>query len=269
MTETRKFVTDRIHRLEGRDTNEFFRMEDAVQHDGEYWLAVRAEQGEFHLRRVQHRPQQWNDDLYHGTGRAHGDAYRPLHPSMTAEDIEGATYAHDDGTHWHFAHCSPAEQIDLAAEVRTFAEAQFATAIQKAQIKISEATNAPAKATAAAKTAALIAFAAAVGDSAFKAVVSATLGHWHRDPHNDHKRDLTVAAIAAVLAAWSEAGKLDKAIRQDRAHVTSAAAAANAVLSRVHMIEWRAARAARLEAERKAKEAAEAEASSSDNGAGN
>ena len=197
-----------------------------------------------------------HDDKYQIYDDRLGFAYRPIDPSMTADDIEGATYPHDTGTHWLFAHCSPGEQIDFAAEARTYATQQFAMAIAKAQVKADEATNATLKARAVAKVSALVDFAEAVGASAYATVVGATLGHYHRDPHHDHKRDLAVDAIAAALADWKKRALTDTAIATARSHVTTDAAAVSTALTETHTIEWRHERAAREEAAKKAREAA-------------
>ena len=181
-----------------------------------------------------------------------GVIYGPVHPSTQIADVEGSTYAHDTGTVWLFSHCSPQEQTDFAADVRTFAVDQFAVAIAKAQVKAVEASNAPAQALAVSKLKALVAFAEAVGTDCHDRVVKAVLGHYHRDAHNDHRRDLAVAGIDAILATWLEAGKTDKAIRQDRSHVSAVASTLRAALMATHSIEWRHEREARLEAERKA-----------------
>ena len=241
--------------------------EDTIAHDGRRW-GVLESGGVFHVRLVSSTVSdtEVKPPYVMAALKAHGVIYRPIHPSMTVEDIEGATYAHDDGTHWHFAHCSPHEQIDLAAHVQTFAEAQFATLIQRALLKAHEATNAPVKAAAVAKAAALVLFAAAVGAAAHKAIVGATLGHWHRDPHHDHSRDQTRAAIDTVLAEWAETGKTDKAVRLERAAVLASAGIVKALLEADHAIEWRAARVARLAAEKKAKEAADAADASNGDG---
>lgn len=175
---------------------------------------------------------------------------------MTAADIEGATFAFDDGTHWHFAHCSPHEQVDLAAHVQTFAKAQFDGLVHRAMLKVHEATNDVVRAAAVAKADALVRFAEGVGAEVYRVIVDATLGHWHRNPHNDHSRELTAVAIDTVLALWAKAGKTDKAVRQDRAAVAAPAVTVRTALQLAHVIEWRAVRAAREAAAKKAAEAA-------------
>ena len=217
------------------------------------WAVIRSE-GQFHLRLAQFH-EGYGYDLH--AGKAHGELYRPIHPDMTRDDVEGATYAHDDGTHWLFAHCSPEEQIDLAADVRTFSINQFQTAINRAQIKVHEATNQRTKATAFAKLKALVKFARAVGSHCYETVTGQTLGYYHRNPWKDHWRDMTAVAISAVLAEWKKEALTDTAVRAERAHVTTDAGTVYALMKSTHTIEWRHVRAARLEAERKKSEAAD------------
>ena len=212
------------------------------------YIAVRdaKDHGRFHLRWVKLR---LGGNYRPAHTEPHGWLYQPIDPSMTADDIEGSTYALDKDGKWLFAHCSPEEQVDFAADVQTFCVDQFATAIARANLKVHEATNTRVKAVAFAKLAALVSFAEAVGAEAHKSVVTATLGFFHKDPHQDHRRDLAVASIDAVLAAWAVAGETDKAIRLDRSNVNSTALAIRGVLQASHSIEWRHVRGARLKAE--------------------
>lgn len=237
----------------------YFGADSLLSARSQKWLIVREarDHGMFHLRLANEvDPGAWEPRV----DDAHGFVYRPVDSRMTAEDIEGATYALDTGTAWLFAHCSPHEQVDLAAEARSFAVEQFGLAIARAQVKVHMATNATVKAAAVAKVSALADFAEAVGASVHATVTGAELGHYHRNPHNDHKRDLAVEAIAAVLADWKEKALTVTAIGEKRGRVTADAAAVSTALAKTHTIEWRHERAARLEAEAKAK-AKEAEAS--------
>ena len=248
-------------RTENPENNYFaLTASDTLVEGGHRW-AVLLVGNAFHLRKVRLIDRDIPGQFILQAGKAHGTVYRPLHPGMTAEDIEGATYARDNGTSWEFAHCSPHEQVDLAVEAEAFASQQFAPAIGRAQIKVDEATNAVARFRAIAKVIALADFAQAVGGHVHTTVVGATLGHYHRNPHNDHKRDLAVAAIAAVLADWKQKALTDSALRTARSHVTADAAAVTTALAESHTIEWRHARVARLAAEAKKKEAAAEEGS--------
>ena len=251
------FLQDRTYRLEThifQAPRPVFHQNDTVEHEGHRWIAVRdgGARGTFHLR--------WVDKESNGSfslvaGKAHGVMYRPIHRSMTPGDIEGSRYVEDQDGAYLFAHCSPEEQVALAAEARTFATQQFAMAIQKAQTKVDEATNPTNKDRAVVKVKSLVAFAEAVGAAAYATVIGAVLGHYHKDPHNDHLRDLAVEAIAATLAAWKKSALTDTAVATARGHVTTDAGKVTTALTETHTIEWRHARAARLAAEAKAKEA--------------
>ena len=123
-------------------------------------------------------------------------------------------------------------------------------------MKVDEATNATVKGIAVAKASALVKFAEAAGAHAYATVVGQTLGYYHRNPHSDHKRELAIAAISATLAAWAEAGKTNKAVKDDLSAANADASAVKTALEATHTIEWRAARVKRLAAEKAAAEAA-------------
>lgn len=217
--------------------------------DGERWAAILAH-GAFHLRLAVpsqiHRPNYWFRDESKG---GHGILYGPIHPSMTPDDIEGATYAHRHGTQWLFAHCSPDEQVDFAARAEAFAFAQFAEAIQLSLAVGALATTNGARNTSAAKTRALVAFARKVGRKIHDQVVGEVLGHYHRNRHIDHKRDLTVAVIRRELQVLRQNQEADADSRAGLGRVENAA---NSIISRLtstHTIEWRHERQERLQRE--------------------
>lgn len=225
---------------------------------GHRYLAVREARdlGRFSLVFVDPAEDDDGNPIYYPrNGMVSGVLYQPLHSSVTPADIDGATYAWDDGTHWHFAHCSPGEQIALAARASVFVREHFSHAISSANVKVHEATTALLAGQRVAKLRALVKFSLAAGIAAHAKVVGETLGHFHRDPHDDHLRDIAVFAIDKVLASWAESGKANKALRADLAHVRAAATGARALLVASAAIETRPARAARLEAEKKATEA--------------
>lgn len=221
--------------------------------DGERFIVVRTnrDEGEFHLRlaqlfntRVSPPTYVFEDEV------ALGFVYGPMHPSMNLDDIEGATYAYDDGTHFHLAHCSPDEQIDFAADVENYVRAEMQDAINRAQTALTLATTALGKTDARHKVDALGEFARAAGSNAHHRVVTATLGYWHRNPHKDHRRDLAVLAMEAVLSTWAELGTADtdegRTITAQRAHVLSEVNEVLKRLKKTHSIEWRADRQKRL-----------------------
>ena len=153
--------TVRLESLRTRHANQgdLIPLDAQFRYDGMDWVVVRdaLDHGRCHLRLV---GSTYQGALYLHTSEPHGVLYRPIDSSMTASDIEGATYAYDDGTHWHFAHCSPHEQIDFAAEVEAFAKAQFDEVIHESNAKASGATANIARNSAFAKSTALIQFAA-------------------------------------------------------------------------------------------------------------
>lgn len=251
-----EFVTQRIVPLEGLASahdlgGDLFQAADVLAHAGKHWLPVRDHRhsGPFHLREVKFLARR--KGYYLSEEGVHGFAYRPLLLGMTAEDVEGATYAYDHGTHWSVAHCSPDEQVDFAAAVEHYVRASMQDAVNRALAALALASGEAPIATARDKADALGEFARAAGKHAHVRVVKATLGHWHRDPHQDHTRDLAVFALEAVLALWDELGKADT--NEGRAFTTKrhyAKAEADAVITRLkqaHAIEWRHVRQKRLD----------------------
>lgn len=169
-----------------------------------------------------------------------GAVYHPPHPSVTPEDVLGARYAHDDGEFWHFAHCSPQEQVDFAADVERFASGQFVQDVQRSNAKMAQSLLNSVRATAFAKSTALMDFAVAVGRRAHHVVVSAPLGHFHRDLDRDHRRELTVQAVDRILAEWRQNAVTDAQVRLNLGRVQSEANAVKRRLTSQHDIELRA-----------------------------
>ena len=254
-------ITDRIHRYHYENdylTNA--QVFDPKTYDGGiYWHVAIKSGGVFHAAQCS------SDDAFDHSGVRgwrlyevfHGDIYTPHAPGTTVEDVEGATYARDTGTHWEFSHCSPGEHIDFAADVRLFARGQFHAATHKAMSKFAEASNRATRTRAMKTSAALQAFADAVGVDAENRVLAATLGHYHKDPHKDHKRQLTVAAITAVLADWKTKALTDATVRAQRAEVKATADTITARLSKTHTIQSRADKVAAAKAAAAKKAAAE------------
>ena len=171
-----------------------------------------------------------------------GYVYGPVQAGIAYEDVEGATYAHWNGTAWEFAHCSPQEQIDFAANAEAYTRSQLGLSIDEANAALSVATGATARTAAKAKVDALIEFAKAAGRRAHALVVAQTLGHYHRDPHNDHLREIAWECINAQQLDWiARASRDDDSIR-----IQAAVNAIKLRLNSTHTIEWRAAREKRL-----------------------
>ena len=225
---------------------------DVLHHDGKHWIVIR-EGGIFHLRQAS----EWETDdgitaySFVFDVSPYGEIYRPINQAMTYEDVEGATYVEDTGTDFIFAHCSPQQQIDLAADVANYARTELQDAINRAGLALQIATReTQAYTDARDKVDALGQFSRTVAQNAHHQIVSATLGHWHRNPHEDHRRNVTVSAIESVLALWDTLGQEDtqagRAISATRSKVLADATAVLTTLKQEHSIEWRHVRQKRL-----------------------
>ena len=105
------------------------------------------------------------------------------------------------------------------------------------------ATDSATRTAAKAKVDALVLFARLAGRRAHAFVVGQTLGHFHREPHDDHLRDIAVTCIEAQRLAWIATTSRDTDVIRINQPVNDALAR----LKSVHSIEWRAARKARLD----------------------
>lgn len=250
-------MTARTVRLDARGLNTLFAVADVLHIDGVPYIPARHSENDSTFHLVLARK---DDDVYFARDpRPHGTAYVPPRPGTTPQEVMGAHYAVKtaDGMYWQYAHCSPDEQIDFAADARTFALEQYSLHIKKAQVKVEEATRAELRGARVQKVKALIKFAEAVGQDCYDTVVGATLGYYHRNEHHDHRRELALASNDKIAAAWKLAGLTDKAVKDEHDDISSTAAAVKSALSSTHTIEWRHERVARLAAEAKAKEAAD------------
>ena len=226
-------ITDRIVSVENKTVA--LAKTDIIEWDGKPWVVFKSD-GAFHLRLARYYP---GPDIYGvHAGKPHGLLYRPLHPDMTVEDIEGATYARDNGTSWEFAHCSPQQQVDFAADAEAYTRAQFGLAIDEANAALSVGTTTAAKA----KVDALIEFAEAAGRRAHALVVAQTLGYYHREPHNDHLREIAWECIYAQQLDWIARASRDN----DSIRIQAAVRAIKMRLNSTHTIEWRHERVKRL-----------------------
>ena len=241
-----KFTTERVinldgvwddHSLEGAAFNQ----SDLLFHDGKYWIAVK-EGDDFHLRLAKQK----QDRFYFHAEEAYGHVHRPIHPDMEFEDIEGATYAYDDGTYWLFAHCSPQEQVDYAVEVEDYIFGLFTKDILAAALKEQLNADLATRTAALYKAKGIKRFAHAASKAGYNIVITATLGHFHRDPHNDHKREIAIASINEVLTRWKENGKTDNDLDSDRIRAEFVIPDILTHLKSTHTIEWRHERVNRL-----------------------
>ena len=230
------FATTRIVSVEDIWKNHdheafYFAASDVIAHDDEKWLAV-LEGSTFHLRLVTGD----DEDGYFFTAQdPEGHVYRPVHRDMLGGDVEGARYAEDRDGEWIFAHCSPEEQTAFAAEAEAFTISQFTEQMFRATNRTALATEPVERATAFNQAQAAMDFARDAGRKAHSIVVLAVLGHYHKNPHDDHLREIALKAINDTLKAWGK----NPSRTQDITRVTSAVGLARIRLTSQHDIIWR------------------------------
>lgn len=168
----------------------------------------------------------------------------------------GAVYAWWDGTYWHFSPATPEMHHDYAAMVGNHTYAAFQPDINEALEKLAGATNKRTRDTAADKSKALRTIAEAAKVRAHSDVMSHDLGYFHRNPTDDHARDIMVRSINGVLAMW-EGGDADAQVMRSLVLVDAVRIVKN--LTRTFTVQTRAQKAA-------AKAAAEAAKKSGNGG---
>ena len=186
-------------------------------------FAVVEAEGVFHARPMQkHRkgPHYRTIDLHHHT---RATVYQPIHPSMTLDDVEGAVYARDDGTHWHFAHESPAMRHEAEAYAQAKLIAHFQPRINKQGALVHAAADITERTLRHNVLEAYNLFVDDALDAIETSIRKFPLGHFHRtSPHADNHRALAVAAVRSVLAAWTEQGQRDTEARHNTGRVKEA-----------------------------------------------
>lgn len=177
--------------------------------------------------------------------------YYPIDQRMTLADVVGATvaYPNEENTGWLFAHCDNDAMVDYEKELAAAVVGEFAGAIDGAQIKVNEATNAPVKAQAVANHAALVAFRDASVESVVTWARTRHIGWQEQNPHEAHVHTPALQAIESVALSW----QTDRSA--DYSKVSSPVASIIKGLAKPHTYETRWDKEARLAAEAKAREA--------------
>lgn len=177
--------------------------------------------------------------------------FYPVDPRMRAEDVRRATvaYPNEENTGWLFAHCDNDAMVDYEKELAAAVVGEFAGAIDGAQIKVNEATNAPVKAQAVANHAALVAFRDASVESVVTWARTRHIGWQEQNPHEAHVHTPALQAIESVALSW----QTDRSA--DYSKVSSPVASIIKGLAKPHTYETRWDKEARLAAEAKAREA--------------
>ena len=199
------------------------------------------------------------------------ELYWPLDPRVTRQDIAGAirAYPNADNTGWLFQHCDQDYMRDQEYRLRSAVHTAFEFEIDKARWEvdsrihtvfiINNDANRSAVGLARRVHKGLQDFRHEVAVEIIKEHRKRHIGWYHQNPHHAHLHDPLAKAIRVVKTRW----EADWA-HETRIHVGPII---NKVLEQVTILfqyETRWDQAARLEAERKAAEAAAAEQDTSD-----
>lgn len=234
-----------------------FTREDAIQHNNRWYLVLKSA-GRFHIRDAVLNPA-WRDDpeyIQISAQRAPGIVYRPLHPSVTVHDVEGATHAIDTGTHWLFAHCSKSEHRDFAERVVSFAQTILNREILNHMSEAAFAGSARSRLEKETRARATIQFADDVTADIRKTVLAEIVGRYHQQPETDWYRRLTETSLTRVYKQWN----LNKRTGSPSPFSSVKSSYNNAIAAVTHTSatpEYRYERVARLAAEKKEKEISE------------
>ena len=242
---------------------------DGIELDGR-WYTVVKEHGSFSL--VGMYSKRASAKWIHSRMPLHAELFMPIDQTMTAKDIEGATYCRDNGTAWtDFAHAAPAEHHEFARFCVNQALAEVQPILNdRTERYMVATTDGPIQVAARAEFQAWRAFAVQVQEFAEKYALAEPLGHWERNRDLHHVRNIIGRAMAGTLNKWgaaradtsehnyyqkvrNEASKMSLALQQ--------APSATIKTWPTHRAEVAAAEAAKKaeEAAKKAKEAQEEE----------
>lgn len=183
------------------------------------------------------------------------EVYYPVDPRIISTDIAGATaaYPNEDNTGWLFRHCDPNCMTDHEYELRATMHGVFRSAIDAAQVKVNEASNQAVRTRVVSTHRLLGAFQDAAVEAVLTKARTRHIGWYEQYPHEAHIHLPIRRAIDATVAVW----QTDR--RQDYVAVSGAVAGILKAIGKLHAYETRWDQAARMEAERKAAEAASAE----------
>lgn len=128
--------------------------------------------------------------------------YQPIHPSVTPEDVQGATHAVDDGTHWLFYHASEEQHHEMALHLEALTLAAFQPQIEQAVISRFGAIDTAGINTTTAKLTGLMEFRNDVFKIAKRKFYTEVQGHYHLNDHLGHFRSLISGAVQDAKNLW-------------------------------------------------------------------
>ena len=142
-----------------------------------------------------------------------GTVYRPLKPGTKLADVEGATEAIDDGTHWHLTHAQPHHHRELKAVAEAFLISHLQPVINEKFSEVYSAADITARTIAHNHLLShMRLFKDAQAEIAAE-VDALWLGQHVQEGHEDIHRKFARESIKAVLADWKLKGKTDVVLR--------------------------------------------------------
>ncbi|MCY4496427.1 MAG: hypothetical protein OXC14_04000 [Rhodospirillaceae bacterium] len=179
--------------------------------------------------------------------------HHPVDPRMTYADVEGATVAYPNaaGTAWLFAHCDADFHHDMEVRIEADIVSLFQPGLDK-RMALALGVRDTLQTAAIGKWGALVAFRDAVVAHAIAEARKVHIGWYHQNPHDSHLHSRIEAAIDATVAHYNVTPALKYSV------VSEDVEPIRTRLSTLHSYETRWDMAARVAAERKAREASEA-----------
>lgn len=243
-------ITERIWRVGMTGDRGLLVESDMVNEGGHFFAAVRMGR-HFVPVKLWRGSDGQHDSRYPVSDVFWGEIYRPVHPSTTLADIQGATYAIDDGKSWIFAHASEDNHHEMALMVEALTLAAFQPQCERAMLARLGAADAAAIASTTAKLEALYEFRNDVHKAATVALYAEHMGHFHAQPHAGHYRNLIRAAVISVKSIWS--GHNTKKLQLPT--ITTVLESVERDLTPAYTVQTRAAKLAAAEAAKKEAEA--------------
>ena len=203
----------RVSRL--TDGGEIYMSVSSALAVGDGFYAVIATGGIFHVYPVRVGSTEHDGPFVSTLGAPVGALlYRPVHPSMTLADVEGATYAHDDGTAWHFSHEAPGQRHEAEAYAQAKLIAHFQPAINKQGVLVAKAADTTQRTLQVNALEAMHAFVDEALTETATRIRALPLGHFARvTPHADNHRALVVGACRAAVVTLKERGENDPVLK--------------------------------------------------------
>ena len=178
--------------------------------------------------------------------------YYPIDPRMTEEDIKGATLAYPNATNdgWLFAHCDADFHLDQEVRIKADIISLFQPGLDVRMSTVITARD-TLQTAALEKWQKVVDFRSAVINRAETNARNVHLGWYHQNPHESHLHSLILSAIEGTKEHWDNTPALKYST------VSGVVDPIIHALKNPHPYETRWDMAARLEAEKKAKDTVE------------